>query len=493
MAVSERNQANPHGIFSRVAGAVGLDKAASTFDRNNAVSVLLMGALAPVAGSAISFLLGAFFVWGLISLALGRFELRMTHGDLVLAWTFTIFVTLVVLTGLRTDPPLRVAGATLWLLPFLSLWVVIPRLRASPTLDYLRLYISGAIAGCIAAFVLVGVEIVWFGGGRFEGGAGNAAIFATMCLCLAGIAGLALNAPKRGRRNLAAVAVIAGTVALVASLTRGVMLALFPILVLLVIHARSRWRAIRPGPAALLLLAVPLLALYGAREMIGDRIVFTYQELERVLDGQHTSSAGERLRLWAAAWQAFLESPLWGHGIQDRMQALRPHLAMDGAQIRAFTHPHNGYLAFAVDGGLIVLAALLALLAAPVVTAYRAPRDGAWRQRLFLALVLTTAYATVGMTQIMFKHDIVDSFYTFTAMVIAVSIPYGGAQRARAGPPPSPGAGKKSLAGRTSDTLAHLVETYLFPVFAFLVTVAGMTHAFLPQNLREGLRALTGY
>lgn len=67
--------------------------------------------------------------------------------------------------------------------------------------------------------------------------------------------------------------------------------------------------------------------------------------------------------------------------------------------------------------------AALALLVTPILVAWRAPRDSAWRQRLFFALLLTSTYAATGMTQILFKHDIMDAFFIFSTIVIAASIP----------------------------------------------------------------------
>ena len=487
MSDAEPRHADKPGFLSRIAGVEGR---LSVADRNNVLAVLLMGALSPIAGSAISFLLAAFLLRGLVLLALGRLEPGLTRSDRILAWTFTIFAALVLATGLVANDPLRVFGSTVWLLPFLSLWVVIPQLRASPHLDYPHLYITGAIAGCIGALLLLGAQIAWFGSSRFAGGAGNAAVFASMCLCLTGIAGLALDAPERGRRLLAAAAVIAGTAAIIASLTRGVMLALLPVLFLLAVYTRRRWRAIRFSPTtALLLLAIPAIVLYSLRGTIESRIGYTLQEAETLLDGGYTRSAGERLRLWAAAWQAFLDSPLLGHGVQGRMQALYPYLAQDGLQIRDFTHPHNAYLAFAVDGGLLVLTALVALLVVPAAVAWRAPRDEAFRQRLFLALVVATAYAGIGLTQIMFKHDILDSFYIFTAIIIAASIHDPATMRGLLHQPATTARSRAKLA---ADRLLALVETYLFPAFAFLVVAGGLAQAFLLPGHKEAVLSIFG-
>ncbi|KQZ94139.1 hypothetical protein ASD64_04490 [Mesorhizobium sp. Root157] len=406
-------------------------------DRNNVIAAFLMGALPAVGGSVISFMLYSFFVWGLMSLALKRFEFQMTRSDRALAWTFTAFAALIVLTALIGPNRSEIPHSIVWLLAFLSPWVVIPRLRASRGIDLLQPYIIGAAIGVTAAALLAFVQSS-ISGIRAEGGAGNAAVFSMMSLCLMGIGGLNIASPSKTREVLAISAVVGGIVALSISLTRGVGLMIFPILALLVIFAPARWRFVVMRPLSGLVVAVAAIALYNVQRLLDGRWNETLRELHRLLTGvQTTRGIGERLRLWRAGWDAFFDSPVWGHGIQNRMTSLIPELSKDGLPIRGFTHAHNGFLSFALDGGIITLAALAAVLCVPVFIAWRAPRDPSYRTRLFLALILFTAYVGCGMTQIMFKHDIMDAFFIFCALLIAASIPAnpGLAHRMDSNPP----------------------------------------------------------
>jgi O-antigen ligase len=255
-----------------------------------------------------------------------------------------------------------------------------------------------------------------------------------------GIGGLNIASASKRRQFLAICAVIAGMVAVVMSLTRGVGLAIFPILVLLAIFAPARWRSIAVRPVSLLVFTAAAIALYHVQRMLDVRWNQTVREFHRILTGQQaTENIGERLRLWNAGWDAFLNSPIWGYGIQNRMASLVPELSKDGLPIRGFTHAHNGFLSFALDGGILTLAALLAVLCVPVFIAWRAPRDVNYKTRLFVALIVSIAYVAAGMTQIMFKHDIMDAFFVFCAVLIAASIPADtGLARTPANPrPPS--------------------------------------------------------
>jgi O-antigen ligase len=394
-------------------------KYSNTFDRNNAIFVFLMGALPAIAGSAISFLLGTAFVWGLVSLALRRFEFRLTRGDLVICWTFTAFAALILATALIGTNRANIPASTYWLLAFLSPWVVIPRMRSSPDVDYLNHFIVGAGFGAIGGMLVGFVESVGFGH-RPAGGAGNAAVYAMMCLCLAIVAGLNINHPERRLRYLAVAGVAAGLVAVVLSLTRGVAMAAPPALLLLLAYAPRAWRF--STRFAIVILALVVAALYAPADLLQLRALETIHEVERVLAGGSSENIGERLRLWAAGVKAIADSPIIGHGIQNRMLRVEEYLVGDGLPIMGFTHAHNAFISFMLDGGVLVLAGLLCMIAAPTYVAWSAAYGPNSRKRVFLAAEVALIYSLCGLSQIMFKHDIMDSFFIFVAILIAVSV-----------------------------------------------------------------------
>jgi O-antigen ligase len=391
----------------------------NAFDRNNAIFVFLMGALPAVAGSAISFLLGTAFVWGAISLVLRRFEFRLTRSDLVICWTFTAFVVLVLATALMGENRAEIPRHTYWLLAFLSPWVVIPRMRASPDIDYLNHFIVGAGVGAIGGMLIGFVESVGLGH-RPAGGAGNAAIYAMMCLCLAIVSGLNINHPERRLRLLAVAGVVAGLVAVVLSLTRGVAMAALPALLLLLAYAPRAWRF--STRFAIVMLALVVAALYASADLLQLRAIETIHEVERVLAGGSSENIGERLRLWSAGLKAIADSPFIGHGIQNRMLKVEDYLVGDGLPIMGFTHAHNAFISFMLDGGVVVLVALVGVVAAPTYVAWRAAHGPNSRKRLFLAGEVALIYSLCALSQIMFKHDIMDSFFIFLAILIAVSV-----------------------------------------------------------------------
>jgi O-antigen ligase len=404
------------GIWQRF----GIPHPQNDFARNNLIAIFLMGALPAVAGSAISVILSVSVLWALISLATRRFEFKMTQSDRLLAWSMTAFVAAILFTGLIAENPTK-ALRSVWLIPFLAPWVMIPRMRAAPTSGYLTIYFLGAAVGTIAALVAATIEM-WMGASRPEAGAGNAAILSMMFLFLTGCAGLAITDTRPLRRWLALAGVLAGVLGVVVSQTRGVFIALPLTALLLLIYAPKAWFSILLRPVSLGLFAACAAILAATWTSVANRIAETIHELTQVADSGHSANIGERLYLYEASYQAILNSPIWGYGIQNRMTSIIPYY--DGDRAAGFSHPHNGFLASALDGGLIALSALVAMLAMPIIIAARAPRDDAnYRQRLFMALILVSSYVVVGQTQIMFKHDIMDAFFIFASIMIAVSIP----------------------------------------------------------------------
>lgn len=390
-------------------------------DRNNWIAVFLMGALPTVGGSAISVILYVSFVWAFVSLALGRFEFRLTHSDRVLAWTFTIFALLVAATAIVGPNTDQVPRKLVWLLGFLAPWVVIPRLRAGSGGNYLLPYITGAAVGVIAGFVVAFFQLIVLKI-RPEAVAGNSAVFAIMSLCIMGLGALNLGADSRRRMLLGIGAAVCGTLAVVISLTRGVTMILPFTLLVVLLYTRLSWRSV-PSRKIILLAAMTIgLVILGADHALEARMLQTVQDFERIFDGDLTTSTGQRFSLWSAALEAIFRSPLWGYGIQNRMDVLFQSLP-DAVNIGTFTHAHNGFLSVALDGGILGLAGLVAMLLVPVAICWHAPQDENYRLRLFMAVSVTGAYALCGLTQIMFKHDIMDSFFIFCSIVLAASIP----------------------------------------------------------------------
>lgn len=112
------------------------------------------------------------------------------------------------------------------------------------------------------------------------------------------------------------------------------------------------------GALALLFLAL-CVALTSAP--FEARVRAAKQNLSEYAQGTINTSEALRLDYWHRSTQALMEKPLIGHGIGSwRAQYLR----LGGAEREPPSNPHNQYLLWAVEGGLIGMALMIAILVA---------------------------------------------------------------------------------------------------------------------------------
>jgi O-antigen ligase len=85
----------------------------------------------------------------------------------------------------------------------------------------------------------------------------------------------------------------------------------------------------------------------------------------------------------------------------------------------SFTHVHNGFLNAAVDGGILGVLGVLALLAAPLVAAWRKESGPGRDLAIAISLLLVTSYVVTGMFGIMFGHDATDAVFIYLTIMIS--------------------------------------------------------------------------
>lgn len=128
-------------------------------------------------------------------------------------------------------------------------------------------------------------------------------------------------------------------------------LALFPVLA--VYHRLGfRFALLAAG-----LVAVTMLAVYWGSDFVQARVNTVFIEVQQWLQGEaiaHDTSSGRRLSFWQHSLQAFAQSPWLGHGLGGFQAAVQPH-ALAAGFLFEFNNPHNQYLLFAVQGGVVAL------------------------------------------------------------------------------------------------------------------------------------------
>jgi O-antigen ligase len=387
-----------------------------SMNANNHVFIFAVAALAGVGGSVTTILLIASIVWAIVSLSLKRFPPAFSRQDLFLIIPAIVYVLVQLLamlinsdTGLM--PVLRKLAP---LLPFLLFWLMLPRLRITSGRTLFESFVLGAaICGILALPIAMWQGVILRT--RAEGGAGNALPFALICALFSVLALLNLLSEVKWRKIVGFIGFVAGFVCLLLSQSRGMLPATVLAIALFAMFFPATikpWLNIK-GALILAVVAV-IIVCFGisSADRIRDTIAYMTSENATATD----TSYSVRMDLWKYGLELVQQNPVFGYGVQNR----RVLIEQTGLQ---FTHFHNGFLTAMVDSGIVGFLSLVALLCAPLLAAINAARDDFYRQRLFVAIVLTATYVVGGMTNFIFGHDIYDSIFLWSALVIFVTLP----------------------------------------------------------------------
>lgn len=291
----------------------------------------------------------------------------------------------------------------------------------------------GALAGLAGAFALALYQ-VGSGTERALGWTANAIVFADALIALIV---LAVFARPPGELLWTALACALGVGAVVLSGSRGVWPALAIVLLVALVISGGRARKLSWAVLAALVLMVaashwiaPLAQQIRLTELVSD--------MDRVKrGGDHESSLGARMTLLELAGESFAEHPLAGVGVGrfETVVMATPQCAPPAPRIGfcKLGHAHSDAFEWAATMGLPGLLAILAIYLVPLALfarLLRAQTHGRARSSALGGLVLVLVYIACGLTQSMFAHQLIASFYA-----VAVGVLYGFALLERDGGP----------------------------------------------------------
>lgn len=339
----------------------------------------------------------------------------------VMAPLGAVALLLVAFTGTASTP-----SDSLAVLYFAPLLLIAPtlalfdRTQGVVTLDSISLV---AAVGTAAAAIVALVDSAVFGEVRAGSLVNNPIHFAALALILGFVALVGISSRRSIVRMAALVAPSLALFAVVLSGSRGPMVAAIPLATLALAFVLSRVSRRHALLALLCLGAIAIIGVLVAWVTGVFRRFTVFVELPQLIGGGLTSdnSASERLQIYMAAWRAFLDSPLVGHGLMNLASPVSQHLPQ-GAEI-SYQHLHSDLADFAVAGGALGLAAYFLFLAAPIVETFR---RGAWHRRggaaLYLALILVSGFFVMGLTNATFGILSQTTLYAFvTALVVHLS------------------------------------------------------------------------
>lgn len=173
----------------------------------------------------------------------------------------------------------------------------------------------------------------------------------------------------------------------------------------------------------LLLLSIALSYLFIP--IVHLRIDQTYQELFDFLHGQNLASpTGVRLQQWQAAWQIFLQNPVFGVGANNIGSAMIPFeqtgFISKRAAMLAYGELHSDIFSYMTRFGILGLLSILSIYFVPLALFLRAAKSGHNFQRTAgkMGACFIVAFFVFGLTVENFNIKMVIAFYAMTLAVL---------------------------------------------------------------------------
>lgn len=399
-----------------------------------AAALFLLGLLPMPFGSLVTF-----FYFGVAIVALGDMARRRVPLQFPSPVKFAVVACLLYFAADLTSLVFYENRADGWVPVVASLhFLLLPAAfvgLAPVRFDPIKMLVRGAQIGAIAGGIVAVIQVV-AGVDRAVGGMINSFPFGSTAASFACISLIGVGEAGTRGRVLAGLAFSAGLAAMILSEARGAWLALPVLLVILLFYLLARYGRRVAVIGAVSLAAIGLIVGIAARDSIRERFNETFVAFQGFSFGQtdrtqaDAYSLDQRALMMAYGLQAIADRPVIGYGPQNAVEEVRARAEADGYHIDRFGHLHNEFLTETVGNGVMGLATLLLLLAAPVVTALRSARDERFADRMALAAIASVGSTLFGLTSLAFGHDITNSVFVAALLAVCLSAAASGPRRA---------------------------------------------------------------
>lgn len=402
----------------------------STLHGRNSIFILAMATLVSAVGSILSLLIIIAAVAGFVLLLKHR-KFILLKSDLWLVIPGLLYLAVMWGSYIRDD--FNWSDLEGWAKPyiFISIAFVLINYRLVKNADYFSMFIrfTGYSGYILTPWILYEG---FYLDQRMAGGSGNEIPFGMVCGVLAPIALLGVFGADRKHQIIAVGSALLLSIGMVFSLTRGMYIAYAINMLIVMAYAISisphRWRVFGVF-AVLLAVGIGVATTSDTIKNRAGSLAVLVQNLsagEAPVDG----SFFQRVQLYNRAMCLIQERPLLGYGYGKRDDILaqgNPAVIAEGGvtcpqEHIVATHFHNGFFTVTVDAGIIGLAAIILLLFSPWLFVLRAPNDGKQKIRLAFASIFVVTYSLMGMVNILFGHDLIDSLFITGSVFLALSV-----------------------------------------------------------------------
>lgn len=260
-----------------------------------------------------------------------------------------------------------------------------------------------ALAATVGAVGVASYDAFVLGVPRAGVSVNNPIHFADLALMLGFVALVGLFGKRSAWRGVFLLGPVLAMIAVLLSGSRGPMLAALPMFAIALILAafwllprRWAWSAMGGSVLASAMLLVVLMQTGLAHHVAVLSDIVVLAQTGAPVDG----STAQRLIMYQSAYNAFLASPLYGHGLVDFI-AITAGYAPQGVVFPTYEHLHNDIADFAVVGGFLGLCAYGLFIAAPMLGALRVRNGRHGRAAIMLGMTLGIGYLAMGLTNAM--------------------------------------------------------------------------------------------
>ena len=395
------------------------------FARLNTLYYCIALCLGAFAGSLVSANVIATAVYGSVHLATGRLKWALPRPVTMVFLAFCGFFAADLIAA-AIHPSFVALTEIVENLPFLGFAAI----YSITVIDRRKLLDAVEIAAAVASFAAA--LIVLFSvseDGRPELASGNASV-----LALLGGVLFVLNivAAMRSRNYRVFVFLAAAGCASYLVISTGTR-AIWPVLLVIPLLALLFFCSVKQ-----IVLALPVLVvlLGGAAALVATystsmeaRIESARDDIRDTLSGDLSGSIGQRVQIYQAGYELFLERPVFGYGPGNERPEIRKKTAEIGGVGIAYSHAHNAALNAALRAGILGILALAAIVITPFAVAFRAERDEVGQAGFFILTGVLVVYLFSGVVGLMFGHDIHDTVF-ISAMSFALYLVFGRAPTA---------------------------------------------------------------
>lgn len=377
------------------------------------VAALVMTPVAPEAGNII-YLAAA----GVALLFLRAEDLVTLRRPIV--WMPLLGLGILAVSYMLATGSFQGAVGIFFFAPFLAIWPLLALARANngPEATTIAVLSLCGVAGAAAA---AASDVLTTGSFRAGSSVANPIHFADVALAAGFLATIGVVYARSNWRYLFLVGPVLAAVAVLLSGTRGAVVAMAAmagaaLAVAIAMRLVTRRILLVGGVVTLAVFGVAMAAGAGQTSGMQRVLVDIADVLHAGLPADNSTTL--RLQMYQGGLNAFMASPLVGHGPFNYVAAAASRVS---PPFEDAPHLHSDLADFAASAGLLGLVAYFLFLLAPLVEALRSAQSATRSGVVVVAAALTAGYFVMGLTNAMFGILSVTVYYSAAALAIGLT------------------------------------------------------------------------